>query len=51
MIGFCSALAQNQVRVITHNADEALINHARPIVAELRANRVRGKADFGARPF
>ena len=34
-------LAPDQVRVITLNDDEALINYAKPIVAELRANMVR----------
>ena len=33
-------LAPDQVRVITLNDDEALINYAQPIVAELRANMV-----------
>ena len=44
-------LAPDQVRVITLNDDEALINYARPIVAELRANMVRVDADFSATPF
>jgi threonyl-tRNA synthetase len=39
------------VRVITLNDDEALINYAKPIVAELRANRVRVDSDFSATPF
>jgi threonyl-tRNA synthetase len=39
------------VRVITLNDDEALINYAQPIVAELRANMVRVDADFSATPF
>jgi threonyl-tRNA synthetase len=39
------------VRVITLNDDEALINYAKPIVAELRANMVRVDVDFGATPF
>ena len=38
-------LAPDQVRVITLNDDEALINYAKPIVNELRASRVR--VDFG----
>jgi threonyl-tRNA synthetase len=38
-------LAPDQVRVITLNDDEALINYAKPIVAELCANRVRVDAD------
>ena len=33
------------------NDDEALINYAKPIVAELRANMVRVDADFSATPF
>ncbi len=44
-------LAPDQVRVITLSDDEALINYAKPIVAELRANRVRVDADFSATPF
>jgi threonyl-tRNA synthetase len=39
------------VRVITLNDDEALINYAKPIVAELRANMVRVESDFAATPF
>ena len=39
------------MRVITLNDDEALINYAKPIVAELRANMVRVDADFSATPF
>ncbi|MCX6894166.1 MAG: threonine--tRNA ligase, partial [Verrucomicrobia bacterium] len=38
-------LAPDQVRVITLNDDEALINYAKPIVAELRANMVRVDSD------
>jgi threonyl-tRNA synthetase len=44
-------LAPDQVRVITLNDDEALINYAKPIAAELRANRVRVDVDFSATPF
>jgi len=44
-------LAPDQVRVITLNDDEALINYAKPIVAELRARMVRVDADFSATPF
>ena len=44
-------LAPDQVRVITLNDDAALINYAKPIVAELRANMVRVDADFSATPF
>jgi threonyl-tRNA synthetase len=40
-------LAPDQVRVLTIGDDEALINYAKPIVAELRANQVRADADFG----
>ncbi len=39
------------MHVITLNDDEALINYAKPIVAELRANRVRVDTDFSATPF
>ena len=39
------------MRVITLNDDEALINYAQPIVAELRANMVRVDADYSATPF
>jgi hypothetical protein len=39
------------VRIITLNDDEALINYAKPIVAELRANMVRVDSDFSATPF
>jgi threonyl-tRNA synthetase len=44
-------LAPDQVRVLTLNDDEALINYAQPIVAELRANMVRVDADYSATPF
>ena len=44
-------LAPDQVRVITLNDDEALINYAKSIVAELRANMVRVDSDFSATPF
>jgi threonyl-tRNA synthetase len=44
-------LAPDQVRVITLNDDAALIEYAKPIVAELRANMVRVDADFSATPF
>jgi threonyl-tRNA synthetase len=44
-------LAPDQVRVLTLNDDEALINYAQPIVAELRANMVRVDTDFSATPF
>jgi hypothetical protein len=39
------------VRVITLNDNGALINYAKPIVAELRANMVRMDSDFSATPF
>ncbi len=44
-------LAPDQVHVITLNDDPALIEYAKPIVAELRANTVRVDADFSATPF
>jgi threonyl-tRNA synthetase len=44
-------LAPEQIRVLTLNDDEALINYAKPIVAELRANMVRVDSDFSATPF
>ncbi len=43
-------LAPDQVRVITLNDDPALIEYAKPIVAELRANMVRVEADYSATP-
>ncbi len=43
-------LAPDQVRVITLNDDQALIDYAQPIVNELRANMVRVDADFSATP-
>ncbi len=39
------------MRVLTLNDDEALINYAQPIVAELRESMVRVEADFSATPF
>jgi threonyl-tRNA synthetase len=44
-------LAPDQVRVLTLNDDAALIDYAKPIVDELRANMVRVDADFSATPF
>jgi len=44
-------LAPDQVRVITLNDDAALIDYAKPIVNELRANMVRVDADYSATPF
>ncbi len=43
-------LAPDQVRVITLNDDPALIEYAKPIVNELRANMVRVDTDFTATP-
>ena len=39
------------MRVLTLNDDAALIDYAKPIVAELRANMVRVDSDFSATPF
>jgi len=44
-------LAPDQVRVITLNDDPALIEYAKPIVNELRANMVRADSDYSATPF
>jgi threonyl-tRNA synthetase len=44
-------LAPDQVRVITLNDDAALIEYAKGIVTELRANMVRVEADYSATPF
>jgi threonyl-tRNA synthetase len=44
-------LAPEQVRVLTLNDDEALIDYAKPIVNELRANMVRVEGDFSANPI
>ena len=44
-------LAPDQVRVITLNDDAALIDYAKPIVNELRANMVRADGDYSATPF
>ena len=43
-------LGPYQVRVITLNDDEALINYAKPIMADLRANMIRVDADCSATP-
>ncbi len=48
---FLRWLAPDQVRVITPNNDEALIDYAKPLVAEPRANIVRVGAHFSATPF
>ena len=39
------------MRVITLNDDAALIEYAKGIVNELRANMVRVEADYSATPF
>jgi threonyl-tRNA synthetase len=44
-------LAPEQVRVLTLNDDAALLDYAKPIVNELRANFVRVSADFGTDPI
>ena len=44
-------LAPEQVRVLTLNDDAALLDYAKPIVNELRANFVRCEADFGTDPI
>jgi threonyl-tRNA synthetase len=44
-------LAPDQVRVITLNDDAALIEYAKGIVNELRANMVRVESDYSATPF
>lgn len=43
-------LAPEQVRVITLNDDQALIDYAEPIVRSLRAAMVRAEGDFGSDP-
>src|SRR3989454_2991991 len=40
-------LAPEQVRVLTIGDDEPLVNYAKEIVNELRANMVRAEGDFG----
>jgi threonyl-tRNA synthetase len=40
-------LAPDQVRVLTIGDDEALVNYAKAIVQELRANMVRAEGDYG----
>jgi threonyl-tRNA synthetase len=44
-------LAPEQVRVITLNDDPALIDYAKPIVNELRANMVRVEGDYSPTPI
>ncbi len=43
-------LAPEQVRVITLNDDAALLDYAKPIANELRANMIRVEADFSPNP-
>ena len=45
---FFMAMPPWNLAVITLNDDEALVNYAKPIVAELRANQVRVNADFSS---
>jgi threonyl-tRNA synthetase len=47
----CHLIFGGPGRVITLNDDAALIDYAKPIVAELRANMVRVDLDFRATPF
>jgi len=44
-------LAPEQVRVITIGEDEPLLNYAKGIVGELRANMVRVEGDYSATPM
>jgi threonyl-tRNA synthetase len=44
-------LAPEQVRVLTLGEEEPLLNYAKAIVSELRANFVRCEADFGTDPI
>ena len=44
-------LAPDQVRVITIGEDEPLLNYAKQIVNELRAQQVRATGDFGSDPM
>jgi threonyl-tRNA synthetase len=44
-------LAPDQVRVLTLNDDAALIDYAKPIVNELRANMVRVEGDYSPNPI
>ncbi len=43
-------LAPEQVRVVTLNDDQVLIDYAEPIVRSLRAAMVRAEGDFGSDP-
>jgi len=40
-------LAPEQVRVLTIGEEEPLVNYAKSIVQELRAEMVRAEGDFG----
>ncbi len=44
-------LAPEQVRIVTLNDDAALIDYAKPIVDELRANMVRVEGDYSPTPI
>jgi threonyl-tRNA synthetase len=44
-------LAPEQVRVLTLGEEEPLLNYAKAIVSELRANFVRCEADYGTDPI
>ena len=44
-------LAPDQVRVITIGDDEPLLNYAKSIVSELRAQGVRAEGDYGTDPM
>jgi threonyl-tRNA synthetase len=44
-------LAPEQVRVLTIGEEEPLVNYAKAIIAELRANMVRAEGDFGTDPI
>jgi threonyl-tRNA synthetase len=44
-------LAPEQVRVLTIGDDDALLNYAKAIVAELRANGVRAEGDYENDPI
>ena len=44
-------LAPDQVRIITIGTDEALVNYAKEIHAELRSNEVRSELDLSSDPM
>ncbi len=44
-------LAPEQVRVLTLGDEEPLVNYAKAVVQELRANMVRAESDFGTDPI